>query len=124
MDISASDLIREARRLAGLTQHALAERVGTSQPAIARVEQGLISPTITTLQRLVSAAGFDLHLSLVPTRERDPVIERYKRDVDRTLLRENLRRTVDQRLRSLADLQESAAEVRRAGLRAGKGTRR
>jgi hypothetical protein len=32
----------------------------------------------------------------------DPVIEVYKKDVDRTLLRENLRLTVDQRLRKLA----------------------
>lgn len=33
--------------------------------------------------------------------ERDPVIEAYKKDVDRTLLRENLRRSVDERLEQL-----------------------
>ncbi len=45
------------------------------------------------------------------------VIERYKRDVDRTLIRENLRRTPEERLRGLQEMQRFAAEVRRAGSR-------
>jgi hypothetical protein len=48
----------------------------------------------------------------------DPVIEVYKRDVDRTLLRENLKLTVDERFRKLQALQRFAAELRRAGARA------
>jgi hypothetical protein len=47
----------------------------------------------------------------------DPVIELYKRDVDRTLLRENLKLTVSQRLDKLFQLQQFAAELRRAGAR-------
>jgi hypothetical protein len=47
--------------------------------------------------------------------ERDPVIEAYKRDVDRTLLRENLKRTVEERFRNLMALQRAADELRRAG---------
>jgi hypothetical protein len=47
--------------------------------------------------------------------EPDPVIEAYKRDVDRTLLRENLRLTVDERFRKHAALQRFAAELHRAG---------
>ena len=47
--------------------------------------------------------------------ERDPVIEAYKKDVDRTLLRENLRLTPDERLRNLMKLQQFAEELRRAG---------
>jgi hypothetical protein len=50
--------------------------------------------------------------------EPDPVIEAYKKDVDRTLLRENLRRTPEERLDNLAALQSFAAEVRRAGAKA------
>jgi hypothetical protein len=50
--------------------------------------------------------------------ERDPVIEAYKRDVDRTLLRENLKLTVEQRLRNLMELQRLSEELRRAGQRA------
>ena len=50
--------------------------------------------------------------------ERDPVIEAYKKDVDRTLLRENLKLTVEQRLRNLMELQRLSEELRRAGQRA------
>lgn len=45
----------------------------------------------------------------------DPVIEAYKRDVDRTLIRENLRRSPEERLRNLFALQRAAEELRRAG---------
>jgi hypothetical protein len=45
----------------------------------------------------------------------DPVVEFYKRGVDRTLIRENLRRTPEERLRALEALQRFADEVRKAG---------
>lgn len=45
----------------------------------------------------------------------DPVIEAYKRDIDRTLLRENLKLTVEERFLKLMDLQRFAEELRRAG---------
>jgi hypothetical protein len=45
----------------------------------------------------------------------DPVIEAFKKDVDRTLLRENLKLSVDERFRQLMKLQEFAEELRKAG---------
>jgi hypothetical protein len=48
----------------------------------------------------------------------DPVIEAYKKDVDRTLLRENLRRSVEERFRRLMELQRFAEELQTAGKRA------
>jgi antitoxin (DNA-binding transcriptional repressor) of toxin-antitoxin stability system len=42
------------------------------------------------------------------------VVERYKRDVDRTLIRENLRRSPEERLQALQGLQQFASELRRA----------
>lgn len=48
------------------------------------------------------------------TRGLDPVIEAYRKDVDVTLIRENLRLTVDQRFRQLMKLQEFAADLQRA----------
>ena len=45
----------------------------------------------------------------------DPVIEAYKRDIDITLLRENLRKSPEERVLSLMALQRLAAEARRAG---------
>jgi hypothetical protein len=47
----------------------------------------------------------------------DPVVELYKRDVDRTLLRQNLRRSIDERILNLMELQKFAEELRRAGER-------
>lgn len=48
----------------------------------------------------------------------DPVIEAYKKDIDRTLLRENLRLTPEQRIQKLAAFIEFLDELRRAGANA------
>ena len=45
----------------------------------------------------------------------DPVIEAYLKDVDLTLIRENLKLSWEERLAKLSALQEFAEEVRRAG---------
>lgn len=55
--------------------------------------------------------GDRLSASLDP----DPVIEIFKKDVDRTLLRENLKLTPEQRLVKLQDFVAFITEVRRAG---------
>ena len=44
--------------------------------------------------------------------EPDPVIEAYKKDVDRTLIRESLKLTPDQRLRKLQTFMEFMHEIR------------
>jgi hypothetical protein len=49
--------------------------------------------------------------------EPDPVIEAYKKDIDRTLIRENLKRTPEERLLRLMQLQRFAEELRAAGRR-------
>ncbi|HEV8429821.1 MAG TPA: hypothetical protein VGQ41_18105 [Pyrinomonadaceae bacterium] len=48
----------------------------------------------------------------------DPVIEAYKKDVDVTLIRENLHLTIDQRFQRLMELQQFAEDLRRAGRKA------
>ena len=47
--------------------------------------------------------------------EPDPVVEVYKREIDRTLLQQNLRRSVTERVANLMALQRLAVEARRAG---------
>jgi hypothetical protein len=59
-------------------------------------------------------------MDLVNQRHKNPVIEAYKRDVDRTLIRENLKLTVTQRVEQLMELQRLAEEARRAGRQARK----
>ena len=117
-----SRLVALARRRAGLTQRDLAGRAGTPQSVIARIESGRANPTVTTVERLLNATGYELQLHLVPGPPPDPVIERYKQDVDRTLLRENLKKTPDQRIRDMIALLEFNQEARRA-VRAAKRTR-
>jgi hypothetical protein len=54
---------------------------------------------------------------LAPPDYCDPVIEAFKKDVDRTLLRENLKLTVEQRIRKAISFHEAVAELRAAGER-------
>jgi hypothetical protein len=51
--------------------------------------------------------------------EPDPVIEAYKKDVDRTLIREQLRRPVDIRVRNMIAALRFADALREAGRRQG-----
>lgn len=53
--------------------------------------------------------------------EPDPVIEAYKRDVDRTLIREQLRRSIDERVRNMIAALRLAEELREAGRRGPSG---
>jgi hypothetical protein len=47
--------------------------------------------------------------------DRDPVVEAYKKDIDRTLIRENLKLTVEERFQKAMALMRLADEMRRAG---------
>lgn len=94
---SASVLLREARRAAGLTQAALAERAGLTQSAVARMEQPGANPTVAVLERALRAAG--VTLGAVPLAQ-----------VDETQIIERLRLTPEERLRTF---QRSQANLRR-----------
>ena len=114
--MKAVNVLREARARAGLTQRDLARRAHTAQSVVARIERGQTSPSVATLSRLLAATGFGLDVELVPqSAAADPLIEAYKRDIDRSLLRRNLEKTVDERVRSLQALGRLATEARRAG---------
>jgi ribosome-binding protein aMBF1 (putative translation factor) len=52
--------IRAERERMGLTQTELAERMGTTQPTIARLEAGGVTPSLNTLQRTADALGLEL----------------------------------------------------------------
>jgi hypothetical protein len=54
---------------------------------------------------------------LAPPDYWDPVIEAYKKDVDRTLLRENLKLTVEERIRKAERFHASIDGWREAGRR-------
>ncbi len=63
-------LIRElllARRQAGMTQSAIAEKIGTTKSAVSRLESsGKHSPSISSLRKYAEAVGCELEIKLIP----------------------------------------------------------
>jgi len=102
----AADLVRRMRKEAGMTQAELARRAGTTQSAIARLEAEGANPRLGTLERVMSATGHRLELSLAP---KPP-------DVDETMIAANLRLSPAQRLAAFDTAYENvrrlAASVR------------
>ncbi len=76
--IVASDLIRSARRRAGLTQVELARRAGVTQSVISTYENGRRDPSLGALQRLLLAAGFETAVDLCPVPAPPPLRERVR----------------------------------------------
>jgi transcriptional regulator with XRE-family HTH domain len=64
--VTAGALLRATRRRHGLTQRQLAARARTSQAAISRVERGLVSPTVATLETWLDLMGEELELDASP----------------------------------------------------------
>ena len=59
--------IRALRERKGLSQRQLAELVGTTQSAIARLEGGRISPSLPTLDRIANALDAELTVTFTDT---------------------------------------------------------
>lgn len=53
----AARALARARREAGLSQTALAKKVGTGQAVISRIESGAMSPTLDMVSRLARGLG-------------------------------------------------------------------
>jgi transcriptional regulator with XRE-family HTH domain len=58
----SGELIRDARRRHGLSQRSLALRSGAGQAWISRIERGEVSPSVESLERLLSVMGETLRL--------------------------------------------------------------
>lgn len=63
--------VARLRRLRGLSQAELAQRIGTKQPAIARIEQGHV-PSLRTLMRIAEALQARLVVRLEPLPQEAP----------------------------------------------------
>ena len=64
--LKVGEKVREAREAAGLSQRELAVRMSTSQAAVARLEAGGTSATLTTLHKAATALGLQLAIDLAP----------------------------------------------------------
>jgi transcriptional regulator with XRE-family HTH domain len=86
--MTPGELLRAVRRRHGLTQEQLAARARTSQAAISRIERGLVSPSVDSLERLLDLMGEELALNATPI----------DYGHDRTLILQNLAKTPDERV--------------------------
>jgi len=68
IEYSVIESLINARTAADLSQEELAKRLGTTQSAVARLESGRISPSLSTLRRYAEATGTRLAISLEPAR--------------------------------------------------------
>ena len=59
-------LLQEARRRSGLSRRNLAQRGGTSASTLSAYESGASVPSVSTLERLLRAAGFEAETNLRP----------------------------------------------------------
>jgi HTH-type transcriptional regulator / antitoxin HipB len=59
-------MVRELREARGLSQRQLAERMGTTQSVVGRLEAGGSRPTIVTLHRVAQALGLRLEVRFHP----------------------------------------------------------
>jgi predicted transcriptional regulator len=64
-EFSIIEALVKARTQAKLSQTELAKRIGTTQSAIARLEGGGVSPSLSTLRRYAEATGTKLQVNLV-----------------------------------------------------------
>jgi transcriptional regulator with XRE-family HTH domain len=70
--IMVGSAVRAARRQCGMSQAELARRAKTSQPSIARLEKGQVSPTVISLDRIARALGTELVIDFEPLPGRLP----------------------------------------------------
>lgn len=101
--LDVGNLIREVRRLAGLSQAELARRVHTTQAVVSRWERGVESPRVESVARVLQACGF----------EADLTFRRYD-DEDRSQISWHLDMTPDDRARYFRGAVRAYRNARRA----------
>jgi transcriptional regulator with XRE-family HTH domain len=94
--------IREWRRAAGLSQAALAERIGTTQSAVSRWEHGHEEPRLSTLVAILRGCGLTGELLI-------------GEDVDRAQIRRQLALSPRRRLEGLTNVSRLRATAKRTG---------
>jgi transcriptional regulator with XRE-family HTH domain len=105
----SGDLIKEARKRAGLTQAELGARIGKSQTAIARWERDEVRPSLETLREIIRGCGLDISFFI-------SVFD----DSNATIIDEHLRMTTKERFVDLITRvrfieQRERRELRRVG---------
>ncbi|MGH9159186.1 MAG: helix-turn-helix domain-containing protein [Vicinamibacteraceae bacterium] len=92
--MKGGEVIRKARRMAGLTQSDVARRLGTTASVLSRWENGQVEPGFATVARAVETLELRL-ADVLNEPDADPH--------DISLLETTLAMTVDERLQRLID---------------------
>jgi transcriptional regulator with XRE-family HTH domain len=103
LDVNAAMLIREVRMRHGLDQRALARRAGTSQGQISKIERGVVSPSIATVERLLGVMGERLQLSAVPGLRPNMSVRELRRDYKEL--------SIDERVAQVAELSSALGKI-------------
>ena len=80
----SGDLLKEARRRAGLSQAELARRAGKPTSAIGRWERGEVKPSFETLRDMIRACGLELGFQLANADLEDHDLALIRRSLART----------------------------------------
>ena len=101
-------LLAKARHRHGLSQQDLAERTGIPQTNISRIERDKVSPSLATIERLLTAMGETMRIVTVPLNAPPPgggnvSIRELRADFDEL--------SPDQRLEQAALLSRTASEL-------------
>ncbi|MGH2954261.1 MAG: helix-turn-helix domain-containing protein [Thermoanaerobaculia bacterium] len=75
----AAELVRY-RSQNDLSQRALAERLGVSQPRVAKLESGEHNPDVDTLVRISRATGLEFAIDIAPTHRTPKLVTKQVRD--------------------------------------------
>ncbi|MGH2911613.1 MAG: helix-turn-helix domain-containing protein [Solirubrobacteraceae bacterium] len=103
----AAMLIRQARNDVGLSQAALAQRLGVSQAAIAKLERSGSNPTVDTLDNVLWATGHRLTLGA----------STWRPGVDESLIRQQLELSPAERIRGIETMYAEARTLALAAAR-------
>ena len=101
MSDSPATLLRRARERAGMTQAQLAQRMGTTQSAVARMERPGSNPRFNTLAHALAMTGRNLKLGTGPLQS----------SIDESLTHDRVRLSPAERLASFESSYDNLREV-------------
>jgi transcriptional regulator with XRE-family HTH domain len=106
--VTVAKLIREARARHGLNQQALARRAGTSQGQISKIERGVVSPSISTVERLLSVMGERLEVGAAAGPRPNASVHELRHDYEQLSVEERIAQqaALSEALTSLASAPE------------------
>jgi transcriptional regulator with XRE-family HTH domain len=71
-----AQLVQKEREAAGLTHADLASRSGVSAASLSRIERGTLAPSIDNLEKIATALGLRIRLSVEPVQALDAHVDR------------------------------------------------